>query len=204
MQFHGIAAPCLPIETDFSRNRTDLLNNEEHMALCMGHISSDPPLVRIHSSCLTGDVFGSHRCDCGGQLHLALKRIAQAGGGVLIYLKQEGRGIGLANKIRAYALQDQGLDTVDANLELGFKADMRSYAGAAAILKDLGIQSLRLMTNNPRKMEALEKYDLRVVERISHEIRAHACNRYYLQAKAERLGHLLGAETCYRRPEKFV
>jgi 3,4-dihydroxy 2-butanone 4-phosphate synthase/GTP cyclohydrolase II len=187
------------LQTDYGAFRAvaykDLINSEEHLALYMGDIRSGSPLVRIHSCCLTGDVFGSHRCDCGGQLHLALKRIAQAGAGVLIYLKQEGRGIGLANKIRAYALQDQGLDTVDANLELGFNADMRSYAGAAGILKDLGIESLRLMTNNPNKMEALERSNLRVIERIPHEIQAQACNRAYLQTKAERLGHLLRAGT---------
>ena len=169
----------------------DLQNNEEHLVLCMGDLRGDPPLVRLHSSCLTGDILGSRRCDCGEQLQLALKRIAQAGRGALIYLQQEGRGIGLSNKIRAYALQDRGCDTVDANVELGFPADCRSYSGAAAILRDLGIESVRLMTNNPGKVEALEKHHFKVVERVPHEARPRSDNRKYLRTKAQRLSHIL-------------
>ena len=169
----------------------DLQHNEDHLALTMGELSGRPPLVRMHSACLTGDLFGSHRCDCGDQLKLALRRISEEQRGVLIYLKQEGRGIGLANKIRAYALQDQGHDTVDANLKLGFPADDRSYNQAAAILRDLGITRLRLMTNNPHKVESLENMGLDVVERVPHEIRPQAENLKYLRTKAQRLNHML-------------
>ncbi len=169
----------------------DLQNNEEHLALCMGDLTGDPPLVRVHSSCLTGDIFGSKRCDCGEQLQLALKRIAEAGRGALIYLKQEGRGIGLTNKIRAYALQDQGLDTVDANLRLGYPADGRSYKAAVAILRDLGVSSLRLLTNNPDKIAALKEHHLDVAERIPHEVSPQPDNRNYLRTKAQRLAHIL-------------
>jgi 3,4-dihydroxy 2-butanone 4-phosphate synthase / GTP cyclohydrolase II len=183
------------LPTDFGTFRViayrDLQNNEEHLALCMGDASGEPPLVRLHSACLTGDVFGSHRCDCGEQLQLALRRIAEAQRGVLVYLKQEGRGIGLTNKIRAYALQDQGRDTVDANLELGFAADDRTYDQAAAILRDLDITSLRLMTNNPDKVAALERCNLAVVERVPHEVFPQAENLNYLRTKARRLNHLL-------------
>jgi 3,4-dihydroxy 2-butanone 4-phosphate synthase/GTP cyclohydrolase II len=169
----------------------DLQNNEEHLVLCMGDLRGDPPLVRLHSSCLTGDILGSRRCDCGEQLQLALKRIARAGRGALIYLQQEGRGIGLTNKIRAYALQDHGRDTVDANLELGFPADCRSYNGAAAILKDLGIESVRLMTNNPSKVEALEKHHFKVAERVPHEVRPRSDNLKYLRTKSQKMSHIL-------------
>ncbi|MGD9209980.1 MAG: 3,4-dihydroxy-2-butanone-4-phosphate synthase [Desulfobacteraceae bacterium] len=183
------------IPTDYGEFRAvafrDLLNNEEHFALCLGDLQKEPPLVRMHSTCLTGDVFGSNRCDCGDQLDLALRRIAEEGRGLLIYLKQEGRGIGLSNKMRAYALQDHGRDTVDANLELGFPADCRSYRSAVAILKNLGINALRLMTNNPRKIEALEKHQLKVVERVPHEIAPQADNMNYLRTKAKRLAHML-------------
>ena len=169
----------------------DLQFNEDHLALCLGDLSGDPPLVRLHSACLTGDVLGSQRCDCGEQLDLALQRIAEEGRGVLVYLKQEGRGIGLTNKIRAYALQDRGHDTVDANLELGFAADDRSYNQAAAILNDLGVTRLRLMTNNPRKVEGLEGFDVDVIERIPHEVLPQADNIGYLRTKALRLNHSL-------------
>jgi 3,4-dihydroxy 2-butanone 4-phosphate synthase / GTP cyclohydrolase II len=169
----------------------DLQNNEDHLALSMGDLAGEPPLVRLHSACLTGDVFGSNRCDCGEQMQLALQRISEARRGVLVYLKQEGRGIGLTNKIRAYALQDQGYDTVDANLELGFPADDRSYNPAAAILRDLGITALRLMTNNPDKVEALTNCGLQVVERVPHEILPQADNLSYLRTKARRLSHML-------------
>jgi 3,4-dihydroxy 2-butanone 4-phosphate synthase/GTP cyclohydrolase II len=183
------------IPTEYGAFRTiayrDLQNNEEHLALCKGDLQGDPPLVRIHSTCLTGDVFGSKRCDCGEQLKLALKRIAQAGRGALIYLKQEGRGIGLTNKIRAYALQDKGFDTVEANLNLGFPADCRSYRQAAAILMDLGITSLCLLTNNPLKVEALKKYNFTIAERVPHEVPPQTDNMNYLRTKARRLSHIL-------------
>jgi 3,4-dihydroxy 2-butanone 4-phosphate synthase / GTP cyclohydrolase II len=183
------------IPTDYGEFRAvayrDLQNNAEHLVLYLGELNGEPPLVRIHSACLTGDLFGSKRCDCGEQLQLALKRIAQAGRGALIYLQQEGRGIGLTNKIRAYALQDHGCDTVDANLKLGFAADCRSYSGAAAILKDLGLISIRLMTNNPDKIAALKKYQINVAERVHHEIRPQSDNINYLRTKAQRMAHIL-------------
>lgn len=169
---------------------TDLMNNEEHLVLCMGDLTTAPPLVRIHSSCLTGDLFKSLRCDCGGQLELALERIARSGG-ILIYLRQEGRGIGLTNKIRAYALQDKGLDTVDANLALGWPADIRTYDCAASILTDLGIPRVRLMTNNPQKVDAMQKCNVVVTERIPHEATANRQSMAYLRIKAKRMGHLL-------------
>jgi GTP cyclohydrolase II len=152
------------------------------------------PLVRLHSECLTGDVLGSLRCDCGQQLSAALALIAKAPSGVLLYLPQEGRGIGLANKIRAYALQDDGLDTVDANLALGLPVDRRDYAAAAAILRELGLRQVRLMTNNPLKTAALERYGLRVVERVSLSVQPNAVNRDYLRTKADRMGHLFAFE----------
>ena len=183
------------LPTEYGTFRTvvfrDLQHNEDHLVLSMGDLGGGPPLVRLHSSCLTGDVFGSHRCDCGQQLHLALQRISRAQRGVLVYLKQEGRGIGLTNKIRAYALQDLGRDTIDANLELGFSADDRSYKPAAAILRDLGITSLRLMTNNPDKVAALTHCGLHVTERVPHEVRPQADNYSYLRTKAMRLNHML-------------
>ncbi|HLZ31484.1 MAG TPA: GTP cyclohydrolase II [Chloroflexota bacterium] len=152
------------------------------------------PLVRLHSECLTGDVLGSLRCDCGQQLSTALGLIATAGSGVLLYLPQEGRGIGLANKIRAYALQDQGLDTVDANLALGLPVDRREYASAAAILVELGLRQVRLLTNNPAKHAALEKHGIRVVERVPLTVPPNPANRQYLRTKADRMGHLLAFE----------
>ncbi|KTD51612.1 riboflavin biosynthesis protein RibA [Legionella quinlivanii] len=151
------------------------------------------PLVRIHSECLTGDVFGSCRCDCGGQLNQSLAQLSQEGG-LLIYLRQEGRGIGLKNKLKAYALQDKGLDTVEANLNLGFAADSRDYAMAYQILKHFGIDSLRLLTNNPEKVIALEKYGIKVTERVPLLIPPVAANRNYLKVKKQKLGHLLSIE----------
>lgn len=166
-------------------------DQREHVALCMNLSSvSDPPLVRVHSECLTGDVLGSVRCDCREQLITSLQRISAEGRGVFIYLRQEGRGIGLANKIRAYSLQDQGLDTVDANLHLGFPADSRSFAIGAAILKDLGIERIRLLTNNPQKISDLQAGEIEVVERVYQHIVPRPENQRYLQAKIDKLGHM--------------
>ncbi len=164
----------------------------EHVALQMGDSESDekPPLVRIHSECLTGDVLGSIRCDCREQLITSLNQISGEGRGVLVYLRQEGRGIGLANKMSAYALQDRGLDTVDANLHLGFPADGRSFAIAAAILRSLRIGRIRLLTNNPQKIADLEAGQIEVVERVVQQISPRPENQRYLQTKAEKLGHL--------------
>jgi GTP cyclohydrolase II len=167
----------------------------EVLALMRGPLHGDvTPLVRLHSECMTGDVLGSLRCDCGQQLSAALALIATAGSGVLLYLPQEGRGIGLANKIRAYALQDQGLDTVDANLALGLPVDRREYASAAAILRELGLRQVRLLTNNPAKSAALEKHGVRVEERVPLTVPPNAVNQRYLRTKADRMGHLLAFE----------
>ena len=165
-------------------------DGQEHVALLIGAPGGKPPLVRLHSECLTGDVFGSLKCDCGPQLKEALRIIGAADGGVLLYLRQEGRGIGLANKLRAYALQDRGLDTVDANRRLGFADDERDYVHAAAILRALGIAEARLLTNNPRKVSGLEVAGITVVERVSHHMPANPHNADYLETKRKKSGHL--------------
>jgi GTP cyclohydrolase II len=165
--------------------------SEGLVAVVMGDIHAAPPVVRIHSQCLTGDVFGSLRCDCRLQLELALKTIAAAGAGILLYEQQEGRGIGLMAKLRAYELQDQGRDTVEANVELGFAADCRAYELPAAVLKLLGVPAVRLITNNPEKVAALEAAGIQVTERISAEVEPHEAFERYLRTKQEKMGHLL-------------
>lgn len=165
---------------------------QEHLALVFGHWGADDAvLTRLHSECLTGDGLFSLRCDCGPQLQRAMQQIAEHGQGVLLYLRQEGRGIGLINKIRAYALQDQGFDTVQANEQLGFEADMRTYEFCLSMLEYLGVGQVRLMTNNPRKVDALRRAGVNVVQRVPHEIAANPHNSHYLQTKAARLGHML-------------
>jgi GTP cyclohydrolase II len=166
-------------------------DGQEHVALLVGGFAGRPPLVRLHSECLTGDVFGSLKCDCGPQLRQALQIIGAEGGGVLLYLRQEGRGIGLANKVRAYSLQDRGLDTVDANRRLGFADDERDYSHAAAMLKALGIDRVRLLTNNPDKVAALRAAGIDVTERIGHQMPANPHNADYLATKRKKSGHLL-------------
>jgi len=168
------------------------IDNSEHLVLVKGEIDPDKDiLVRVHSECLTGDVFGSYRCDCGDQLKTALKMVDQEGLGVVIYLRQEGRGIGFANKIKAYALQDQGFDTVEANEELGFKPDLRDYGVGAQILVSLGVRKMRLMTNNPKKVVGLEGYDLTITERVPIEMPPRPENMRYLLTKCEKLGHIM-------------
>ena len=168
------------------------VDHKTHLAIVMGEIDQEKPvLVRVHSECLTGDVLGSLRCDCGRQLNQAMKQIAEEGAGVIVYMRQEGRGIGLINKLKAYHLQDCGHDTVEANEELGFPSDLRDYGVGAQILVDLGVKRMRLLTNNPRKIKGLEGYDLTIVERVPLEIPAGEHNQYYLQTKKNKLGHLL-------------
>jgi 3,4-dihydroxy 2-butanone 4-phosphate synthase/GTP cyclohydrolase II len=165
---------------------------DEHVAMVMGDVNTeDPVLVRVHSQCLTGDVFHSLRCDCGEQIEMAMKKIAAEGRGVVLYMRQEGRGIGIHNKIKAYALQDKGLDTVEANISLGFKADQRDYGVGAQILVDLGIRNMRLMTNNPKKMSGLESYGLKITEQLPLTTKPNEHNRRYLRTKQDKMGHLL-------------
>ncbi len=170
----------------------DKITGEEHVALVMGDIKNGQPvLTRVHSECLTGDVFGSLRCDCGDQLNEAMRRIAEEGRGILLYMRQEGRGIGLLNKLKAYHLQDNGMDTVEANEALGFEPDLRDYGIGAEILADLGAKDLRLMTNNPKKISGIYGFGLRVEERIPLEIHHNSTNRFYLETKRSKLGHML-------------
>ncbi|MCE5312745.1 MAG: bifunctional 3,4-dihydroxy-2-butanone-4-phosphate synthase/GTP cyclohydrolase II [Nitrospiraceae bacterium] len=171
---------------------TNDFDENVHIALVKGEIKPDEPvLVRVHSECMTGDVFGSKRCDCGDQLHKAMEMVSKEGAGVILYMRQEGRGIGLANKLKAYELQDKGLDTVEANLKLGFKADMRDYGIGAQILVDLGVGKMKLMTNNPKKMVGLEGYGLEVVKRVPVEAAPTEQNIVYLKTKKKKLGHML-------------
>ena len=185
----SVASAARNEATPVSTNNT-LSKKEEAVALVMGDIHAGPPLVRIHSQCLTGDVFGSLRCDCRQQLEMALSMIAQAGAGVLVYEQQEGRGIGLMAKLQAYGLQDQGLDTVQANEELGFKADHREFQLPGEVLKALGLKAVKLLSNNPQKVAALESAGIKVVERVPAEVEPHAASERYLNTKKEKMGHL--------------
>jgi 3,4-dihydroxy 2-butanone 4-phosphate synthase/GTP cyclohydrolase II len=191
---HRVAETMLPTRYgEFSAiaYRSDI-DPDEHLALVMGDISTEEPvLVRVHSECLTGDVFGSLRCDCGEQVALAMESIAKEGRGVFLYMRQEGRGIGFHNKMRAYALQDKGLDTVEANLSLGFASDLRDYGIGAQILADLGLHQIRLLTNNPKKVIGLEGYGLKVVETLPIVTTPNPYNRDYLETKKKKLGHIL-------------
>ena len=194
---HRIAETTLP--TAYGEFKAVAFLNDidqyEHLALVKGDIRPDMEiLVRVHSQCLTGDVFGSFRCDCGPQLQRAMEMVEKEGLGVILYMQQEGRGIGLANKIKAYALQDKGLDTVDANEELGFPADLRHYGVGAQILYDLGLRTIRVLTNNPRKIVGLQGYGLKINERVPLEVKANPFNAFYLHAKQEKMGHLLHLE----------
>jgi 3,4-dihydroxy 2-butanone 4-phosphate synthase/GTP cyclohydrolase II len=181
------------LPTDAARYRLilyeDLINRGVHTALVTGELDQEPTLVRVHSACLTGDVFGSLRCDCGKQLKQAMQMISEQEKGVILYMNQEGRGIGLVDKIRAYQLQDKGLDTVEANQALGYEPDLRDYGIGAQILADLGLKQIRLLTNNPRKIVGLEGYGLKVVERLPLETEPHPLNYHYLKTKKEKLGH---------------
>lgn len=171
------------------------VDNLLHIAMIKGEIDPEKPiLVRVHSECLTGDIFGSLRCDCGPQLHKAMARMEEEGSGVLLYIRQEGRGIGLVNKIKAYALQDEGFDTVEANEELGFEPDMRNYGIGAQILVDLGVRKMRLLTNNPKKMVGLDGYGLRIIEQVPIEIEANEFNKCYLECKKLKMGHMLNVD----------
>jgi GTP cyclohydrolase II len=186
--FEGVVANPEPCNEDQPAPAKRI---ETAIALVIGDVHTAPPIVRIHSQCLTGDVFHSLRCDCRQQLELALATIAEAGAGILVYENQEGRGIGLMAKLQAYELQDQGLDTIEANLELGYRADCREYELPAAMLKMLGVTSVRLITNNPAKVEALEAVGIKVLERISADVPAEPTFERYLQTKRDKMGHLV-------------
>jgi 3,4-dihydroxy 2-butanone 4-phosphate synthase/GTP cyclohydrolase II len=188
-----VAAAHLPTDTGEFRivGFRSLISSEEFVALVKGELRPDrPSAVRIHSQCMTGDVFGSVKCDCGRQLHAAMQLIEQEGHGAIVYQLQEGRGIGIINKIRAYALQDEGADTIEANLRLGFEADMRRYEQCAEILIDLGLRSVRMISDNPAKIRALRQMGLEVVERVPLDIEPHDCFAKYLKTKKEKMGHL--------------
>lgn len=181
---------------------TNSIDNKEHLAFCMGEVSTcDDVLVRVHSECFTGDVMGSRRCDCGEQLQRSMAMVAEKGHGVIVYLRQEGRGIGLMAKLDAYNLQDQGYDTVDANLMLGHKADEREYSLAACILEDLGVSSVRLMTNNPLKIAALQAEGIRVSSRVSLEAPVNADNEAYLLTKVKRMDHMMPMNSFRHRDQ---
>jgi 3,4-dihydroxy 2-butanone 4-phosphate synthase / GTP cyclohydrolase II len=186
----------IKLPTDYGEFRaigySNVVDGKEHIAIVKGEIGgTKPTLVRVHSECLTGDVFGSRRCDCGPQLHAALAQIEEHGSGVVLYMRQEGRGIGLLNKMRAYKLQEEGLDTVEANEKLGFEPDLRDYGIGAQILRDLGIRKMKLLTNNPRKITGLKGYDLEIVDRIPIQLPHSGDNEKYLKTKKDKLGHML-------------
>ena len=193
VKFVAVSKLPMPFGTFALHGFVEEANGKEHVALTMGDIADGQPvLARLHSECLTGDALFSLRCDCGFQLEAALRAIAREGRGVLLYLRQEGRGIGLINKIRAYALQDQGADTVEANLQLGFAADMRDYSICLPMLEHLGVHSLRLMTNNPLKVEAMRQHGIEIAERVALEEGLNNHNRFYLATKVNKMGHMLG------------
>lgn len=187
-----VASTILPTPfAEFNLHGFQADNGKEHVALTLGDITTEAPvLTRVHSECLTGDALFSLRCDCGPQLEAAMQKIAKEGRGVILYLRQEGRGIGLLNKIRAYAEQDKGLDTVEANEILGFKPDLREYDIAAEMFRLLGVKQIRLLTNNPEKLQALENVGVNVVERVPHRVRTTAHSHRYMATKASKMGHL--------------